>query len=160
MKRLKIWRAGGVGGHANQSPVPNIVTSPTLRQPFRHFKCETKMTSSAHPEQPQLFLFCNGFSSSLTTYVLDKHLRLQKSTNFSMLVAIQHIIQSYVTVFFKDDISRRQKSATRSLLRSSTKRFILSGQPMTNKLNNFYSIESRHSTYIPEDLYIFLLIVQ
>lgn len=76
-----------------------------------------------------------------------------------MLVAIQHIIQSYVTVFFKDDISRRQKSAARSLLRSSTKRFILSGQPMTNKLN-FYSIESRHSIYIPEDLYIFLLIVQ
>lgn len=118
------------------------------------------MTSSAQPEQPGLFLLCNGFSSSLATYVLDKHLRLQKSTNLSMLVAIQHIIQSYVTVFFKDDISRRQKSATWSPLRSSSKRFILSGQPMTNKLYHFYSVGSRHSIYIPGELRTFLLIGQ
>lgn len=96
---------------------------------------ETKLTSSAHPAQPRLFLPCNGFSSFLTTYVQDKHLRLWSTTNFSVLVAVQHIIWSYGKGFFKDDISRSQNSAPWSLLRSPTKRFTLSGQSMaTNSI--------------------------
>lgn len=93
-------------------------------------QCETKLTSSAHPEQPPLFPPCNGFSSFLTTYVQDKHLRLRRSINFSVLVAVQHIIWSYGMGFVKDGTSRSQESATWSLLSSSSKRFTLSGQAM------------------------------
>lgn len=40
-------------------------------------KGEARTTSWAHPEQPQLFLHCNDFPSTLTTLVPDKHLKLQ-----------------------------------------------------------------------------------
>lgn len=102
---------------------------------------ETKLTSSAHPAQPQLFLPCNGFSSFLTTYVQDKHLRLWSTTNFSVLVAVQHIIWSYGTGFFKDNISRSQKSALWSLLRSPSKRFHLSGQSVATNIIIFIPLQ-------------------
>lgn len=90
---------------------------------------------------PQLFLPCNGFSSFLTTYVQDKHLRLWSTTNFSVLVAVQHIIWSYGTGFFKDNISRSQKSAPWSLLRSPSKRFDLSGQSVATNIIIFIPLQ-------------------
>lgn len=97
-------------------------------------KGEASTTSWAHPEQPQLFLHCNGFPSTLTTLVPDKHLKLQKKCqlfNVSGYTA-QHP-ELYDSIFLKMTF-QGDKSTTRSLPRSSSNRhlFFLGSPWQTN----------------------------
>lgn len=88
-------------------------------------KGEARTTSWAHPEQPQLFLHCNHFPSTLTTLVPDKHLKLQnKCQLFNVSGYTAQHPELYDSIFLKMTFQGDKKSTTRSFPRSSSNRHL------------------------------------